>query len=184
MIIGVTGSFGAGKGVLVEYLVREKGFTHYSASGFITEEVKRRELPVDRDSMTIVANELRREHGPSYVIDSLYTRAQSAGGNAVIESLRAVAEVQRIKELGGVVIGVNAPAPLRYERAYARGSEKDHVSFDKWIEQEQAESNPNDPTKQNIFGALQESDMVINNEGTLEELHIKTDEVLATLATQ
>ncbi len=179
MILGITGSFGAGKGAVVEYLVGTRGFTHYSASGFITEEVKRRGMPVDRDSMTIVANDLRKEHGPSYVIDSLYARAQEAGGSAVIESLRAVAEVRRIKELGGFVLGINASPELRYERAFARGSEKDHVSFEKWQEQELAESNPDDPTKQDIFGALRESNVVIDNNGSLEELRAKIDAVLA-----
>lgn len=181
MIIGITGSFGAGKGAAVQYLIAERGFTHYSASGFITEEVRRRALPIDRDSMTTVANDLRGEHGPSYVIDSLYERAHSAGGDAVIESLRAVAEVNRIKELGGVVIGIDAAPELRYERAYARGSEKDHVSYEKWLAQEQSESNPDDPTKQNIFGALAASDAVIKNDGSLEELHTNIDEALAQL---
>ncbi|MBP7741668.1 MAG: AAA family ATPase [Candidatus Pacebacteria bacterium] len=179
MILGITGSFGAGKGAVVEYLVTGRGFKHYSASGFITEEIVRRGLPVNRDSMTIVANELRKEHGPSYVIDSLYGRAQEVGGDAVIESLRAVAEVKRIKELGGFVLGITASPQLRYERAFARGSEKDHVSFEKWQEQEQAESNPDDPTKQNIFGALQESTVVVDNSGSLQELYEKIDSVLA-----
>lgn len=182
MIVGITGSFGAGKGAMVEYLTGTRGFVHYSASGFITEEVKRRGMPIDRDSMTTVANDLRAAFGPSYVIDSLYARAHDAGGDAVIESLRAVAEVQRIKELGGVVIGIDAPPALRYERAVRRGSEKDHVSYEKWLAQEQAESNPDDPTKQNIFGALQESDAVISNEGSIEELHQKVDAVLAQLS--
>lgn len=178
MILGITGSFGAGKGAVVEYLVRERGFIHYSASGFITEEVKKRGLPVDRDSMTIVANDLRREHGPSFVIDSLYERAQQTAGDAVIESLRAVAEVRRIKELGGVVLGVDAAPEIRYERAFARGSEKDHVTYEKWLAQEQSESNPNDPTKQDIFGALRESSLVIDNNGSIESLHAKIDGVI------
>jgi dephospho-CoA kinase len=182
MIIGITGSFGAGKGAAVEYLVQHKGFKHFSASGFITEEVVRRGLPVDRDSMTVVANDMRREHGPSYVVDSLYARANEVGGDVVLESLRAVAEVRRIRELGGFVLGVDAPAKLRFERAVSRGSEKDNVSFEKWLAQEQAESNPGDDTKQNIFGALKESSVVIENDSTLDALHEKLDEVLADLA--
>jgi dephospho-CoA kinase len=30
MIIGITGTDGAGKGAVVDYLVAQKGFTHYS----------------------------------------------------------------------------------------------------------------------------------------------------------
>jgi len=181
MIIGIAGSFGAGKGTVVDYLIKEHGFTHYSASGFIVEEIERRGLPVNRDNMTVVANELRALHGPSFIIDSLYARAEVHDGDVVIESLRAVAEVQRIKELGGIVIGVDAESTLRYERAHARKSLKDDVSYEKWLLQEKAESNESDPTKQNIFGALKEADVVFSNNGTMEELYKQVKEFLQTV---
>lgn len=170
MILGLAGSFGAGKGAVVEYLVTKKGFTHYSASAFITEEIQRRGLPVDRDSMIVVANDLRAKFGPSYIVEQLYSRANAAGGNAVIESLRAVAEARKIKELGGRVIGVDAKPELRYERSVKRGTLKDNVTYEKWLAQEKAESNPNDPTKQDIFGALKEADIVIENNGSFQDL--------------
>lgn len=178
MIVGLAGSFGAGKGVVVDYLVGKHGFTHYSMSGFITEEIKRRGVPVNRNSMIEVSNDLRGTHGPTYIADALYKRAEEKGGDFIIESLRAVAEVRRIKELGGVVIGVDAKPELRYERSVARGSEKDQVSFEEWLDQERRESNPDDPTKQDIFGALKEADYVISNNGTLKELYAQVDEVL------
>ena len=178
MIIGITGSFGAGKGIVVDYLVKQRGFKHYSASGFITEEIVRQGMPVSRDSMIVVANDLRATHGPAYIIESLYKRAQKTGGNAVIEALRAVAEVRKIKELGGFVIGVDAEPKLRYERAFKRGSEKDDVSFEHWLDQEKRESNPDDPTKQNVFGSLKESDVLITNNGTPDELFAQVEAAL------
>lgn len=181
MILGITGSFGAGKGAVVDYLVAEKGFSHFSASGFITEEIVRRGMPINRDSMITVANDLRIQHGPSYIIDSLYRTAEAVGGNAVIESLRAIAEVKRIKELGGTVLGVDAKPELRYTRAFARGSEKDAVPYEKWLEQEKMESNPNDPTKQDIFGALRTSDYFIENNGPMEELHTKIETIVSQI---
>ncbi len=182
MIIGISGSFGAGKGTVVEYLKKEKGFTHYSASGFIVEEIEKRGLEVNRDNMAVVANELRASHDPSYIIDSLYARAKAFGGDVVIESLRAVAEVKRIKELGGKVLGVDAQSEVRYERSIARNSVKDHVTHEKWLEQERAESNQSDPTKQNIFGALKEADFVITNNGSIEELNAQVEHFLDSVA--
>jgi dephospho-CoA kinase len=178
MIIGITGSFGAGKGAVVDYLVREKGFGDYSARAFITDEIKFRGLPVNRDTMAEVANDLRQKHEPTYIIESLYTKAKDRGGDAVIESLRAVAEVRLIKKLGGIVLGIDAPPELRYERAVARGSETDKVPYEEWLQQEIRESNPNDPTKQDIFGSLREADIVIENKGSLQELYEKIDEML------
>lgn len=184
MIIGITGSFGAGKGTLVEILVTEKAFHHFSASGFITEEIVRRNLPVNRDSMTVVANDLRTQFGPSYIIDSLYERAKEHPGNVIIESLRAVAEVKRIKELGGYVIGIDAEPATRYARVLERNSVKDHVTFETWLAQEKTESNHDDEHKQNIFGALALSDVVFKNDGSLEELTIAMDEWLRTVETR
>lgn len=178
MIIGIAGSFGSGKGAVVDYLVTNEGFKHFSASGLITDEIKRRGLPVNRDTMTVVANDLRKLHGPAYLMEEMYRLASEEGGDAVLESLRAVAEAQKVKELGGTVIGVDADSKIRYERAVKRGSEKDNVSYEKFLEQERAESNPDDPTKQDVFSVLKESDFIVTNNGTLEELHAQIDEVL------
>ena len=182
MIIGIAGSFGAGKGTVVEYLKSKKGFIHYSASGLIVEEIERRHLEVNRDTMAIVANELRAAHGPSYIIDTLYERAKAFGGDVVIESLRAVAEVRRIKELGGKVLGVDALPELRFKRAIARNSVKDHVTYEKWLEQEKTESNQSDPHKQNIFGALKEADLVITNNGSISDLRDQVEVFLKQIS--
>lgn len=177
MIIGITGSFGAGKGEVVEYLTTRKNFNHYSASEFITEEIERRKMNIDRNSMIEVANDLRAQYGPAYIIEALYLRAKAHGGDAVIESIRVKAEVERIKELGGIVLGVDADSKIRYERAYARKSPKDNVTYEEWILQEQKESNPHDPTKQDIFGALKESNYIISNNGTRDELYREIESV-------
>ena len=179
MILGITGSFGSGKGTVVEYLVRQKGFRHYSATALLIEEIERRGMPVNRDSMIAVANDLRARGGPSYLVDTLYKRAAAADGDAIIEALRAVAEVRRIKEFGGVVLGVDADSRLRYQRIVMRGGVKDDVTYEEFLDQERKESNPDDPAKQDIFGALKESDVIIENSGTLDELHAQIDDALA-----
>lgn len=178
MILGLTGSFGAGKGWVADYLVKQKNFTHFSARTFIIAEIKRRGLVVDRDSMTTVANDLRKNYGPTYIFEQLTALAKARGGDCVIESIRAVAEARYLKEQGGVVLGIDAKPEIRYERIKRRGNETDQVSFAKWQAQEQAESNPDDPTKQDIFGALRESDSIISNDGNIKELAGKIEDFL------
>jgi len=65
-IIGITGTHGAGKGAIVDYLI-SKGFAHFSARDLIMEEIRRRGMPEDRNSTHVVANALRAEHGPDGV---------------------------------------------------------------------------------------------------------------------
>jgi dephospho-CoA kinase len=175
MIIGLTGSFGAGKGCVANYLVNKKGFAHFSARAFITAEIQKRGLPLNRDTMTEVANDMRKVGGPTYIFKQLVAQAKERGGNAVVESIRAVAEAKYIKEQGGLVLGIDADPKVRYERIVRRGSETDQVSFEEWRRQEIRESNPDDPTKQDIFGALRESDLVIMNSNSIRELEKEVD---------
>ena len=95
--IGITGTLGAGKGTIVDYLVQNKGFVHYSVRAFLTEEIKRRGLDVNRDTMTAVGNDLRAQHGPSWIVEQLYERAAASGCNCIIESVRTPGEVQALR---------------------------------------------------------------------------------------
>jgi dephospho-CoA kinase len=180
MIVGLTGSFGAGKGFVADYLVHEKSFAHFSARTFITKEIEKRGLEINRDTMTTVANDLRATHGPTYIFEQLVLMAKNHGGNVVIESIRAVAEAKYIKEQGGFVLGIDADPQVRYERIVKRGSETDHVTFDEWRAQELRESNPDDPTKQDIFGALKLSDFIIMNTSSIGELKTAVDSFVQT----
>ena len=59
MVIGITGTDGSGKGTVVDYLVENKGFTHYSARTFLVAEIEKRGLPMSRNQMRLMANEFR-----------------------------------------------------------------------------------------------------------------------------
>jgi len=178
MILGLTGTIGAGKGTVVDYL-KTKGFAHYAARDFITAEIEQRGLPLDRDSMTLVANDLRHEHGAAYIIKSLMRQAQTAGGDAIIESVRAVAETEALKARGALLLAVDADERRRYERIVARGSATDHVDFATFVAQEAREMANRDPEKQNIAAVMRLADATIENDGTLDELHAAVDAFLA-----
>lgn len=100
MIIGITGTLGSGKGTIVEYLVNKKRFTHFSVRNYILEEIRKRDLPENRDSMVIVANDLREKHTPSFITDQLYYQSLELDGNAVIESIRTPDEVESLRKKG------------------------------------------------------------------------------------
>ena len=100
LIIGITGTLGAGKGTIVDYLIKTKGFKHFSVRRFLTDEIKKRNLPLNRDSMTEVANELRKKHHPAYIVEQLFKQAEKEGGNAIIESIRTPGEVDFLRKKG------------------------------------------------------------------------------------
>lgn len=178
MILGITGTLGAGKGAVVEYL-KTKNFTHYSARELITEEILRRGLPVNRDTMTHTANDMRRIHGATYPQEQLFWRAEAEGGDGVIESVRSVEGAKFLQAHGARLLAVDADARIRYERITKRGSETDRVDFPTFVAHEEREMHSDDPNHQNIRGVAALADYTIVNDGTLAELHKKVDAMLA-----
>lgn len=180
MIIGITGTNGAGKGTVVDYL-KQKGFKHCSARDFIAQEVERRGLPVTRVTLGQVGDDLRLTHAPGYIANELLKIAQESGGDAVIESLRNVGEAEYLKSRGVIIWAVDADRALRYERAVKRGSQTDHVTLEEFIAQEEVEMRQPDKHRMNIFGVMQMADVILTNNGTPEELQKQIEEALKRL---
>lgn len=182
LIIGITGTLGAGKGTVVEYLVDNKDFNHYSVRDYITQEIKKRNLPVDRDHMVKVANDLRAKHSPSFIVDQLYATAVKAGTNSIIESIRTPGEIESLRSKGHfVLIAVDAGLEARFQRIRLRDSETDHINFDKFKEDEAKEMNSSDPNKQNLKKCIEVADFTIHNDGSIKDLCKQVDMILENL---
>lgn len=177
--IGITGTLGAGKGTIVDYLLKNKNFVHYSVRAFLVDEIERRKMPVNRDSMTLVGNDLRATHSPSYIVEQLYQRAQASGSNCIIESVRTPGEVTALrKKPHFYLFAVDAAPKMRYERVVLRGSETDHISYDTFLANEQREMSNTDPNKQNLGACIREADYRFDNSGTIQQLNEQVEKAL------
>lgn len=182
IIIGITGTLGAGKGTIVEYLARERGFIHFSVRAYLLERIRSLGMPENRDSMFHLANELRAEHGAAYVTDQLYEQAVAVGENAIIESIRTTGEIASLRKKGSFyLIAVDADPQLRYERIVARKSETDAIDYETFLKNEQRESISRDPGVQNLQACIREADACFLNNGSREDLFRQIDRFLDQL---
>ncbi len=182
MIIGITGTDGAGKGAVVEYLVKEKGYVHFSVRAEIEKEIAARGLEANRDTLRLVANDMRRLEGHDVIV----TRAIQAIDaeeveDAVIESIRALAEAETLMQEGGVLLAVDADEKIRYERIVGRGSITDKITFEKFKEQEAVEMNDPDPNGMQKAKVMAMADYTIMNNGSLPELHQQIEDFLVSI---
>jgi dephospho-CoA kinase len=181
IIIGITGTLGAGKGTIVEYLIEKKSFLHFSVRAFLLKEIKKLGLPENRDSMFNLANQLRSQHGPSYITDQLYAQAVKTGKDCVIESIRTPGEIYSLRlKRNFILLAVDALPEIRYDRIMIRQSETDKVSYKIFIENEEREMSTSDPNKQNIRKCIEEADYLLTNNGTKEELIQQLEDVLTS----
>lgn len=178
-IIGITGTLGAGKGTVVDYLIQHKDYVHFSVRAFLIEEIKKRNLNVDRDSMTAVANDLRSNHSPSYITDQLFDQAIKTGKSAIIESIRTPGEIVSLRQKGNFwLFAVDADPKIRYSRIVERGSETDFVSFETFIANEKREMSSTNPNKQNLEKCISQADFVLMNNGDISELYKQVEKAI------
>jgi len=183
MIIGITGTLASGKGTIVKHL-ESLGFKHYSVRKFLTKIIEERELELNRDSMVLVANELREKYSPSYIAEQMYSEAKESSEDTVIESLRTIGEVESLKgKRDFYLFSVDANQDVRYNRAIERASETDKIDFETFIKNEKREMESINPAKQNLKGCIKLADFRFMNDGTIEELYKKIDSTIEAIKT-
>lgn len=183
-VIGITGTLGAGKGTLVDYLIQKKGFLHYSVRQFLVDEILKRNLPVNRDSMTSVANDLRKTHSPSFITDELFRKAQISGKNCVIESIRTPGEIESLrKNKGFILLAIDADPIIRFNRIVLRNSETDQIDFHTFLSNEAREMDSIDPNHQNLRKCIEMADFQLYNNGSINELTRDFEMILNKLVT-
>ena len=179
-IIGITGTIGAGKGTIVDYLVNNYGYKHYSVRQYLAREAQKQNLSLNRDTYVKIANRLREIHSPSYIIDELYKEASNNGVNAIIESIRTPGEIASLRSKEDFTLwAIDADPIIRYERIIARQSETDKILFETFLDNERREMNANDPTKQNLAECIRQADILFTNNENLEKLFQQIEKVLA-----
>ena len=164
----------------MDYLAKNKNYDHYSVRAFLLEEIAKRGMTDVRDSMVTVANDLRNKFGGAYIVKTLLEKARATGKDSIIESIRAVDEVNLLAKEGAHLFSVDADQKLRYERAHTRASETDNVTFEKFQADELVESVSTDPAKQNLIRCreMTRPELRLTNNGTFEDLYAQIEKAL------
>ena len=180
MIIGLTGRNASGKTELSEYL-KKRGFEYYSLSDEIREEIRRRGLQITREVLIVIGNELRSSFGAGVLAERILQRV-GHDRNCVVDSIRNPSEVAVLKRRPDfTLLAVQADEAVRFERSRLRGREGAAQTREQFIAEERKELNPSDPVAQQLIKTQSLADIVIDNNGTVEQLHRRLDEILPGL---
>ncbi|MEK6904618.1 MAG: deaminase [Nanoarchaeota archaeon] len=177
IILGLTGTYCAGKDTVGQYLT-DKSFYHYSLSDFLREELKKQGKEIIRDNLIALGNELRAKHGPG-VLGEMAIKMTQSDKNYVISSIRNPEEVKALKKHGNfVLVNVDAPSKIRFDRLAKRKRENDPKTFEDFVKYEQQELNSPDPNAQQIRQCISMADLHLINDLSLEDLYKKVDIML------
>jgi len=179
MIIGVAGPNGAGKGEVVAYLA-ERSFYAVSLSDMIRRVLREREQDETRERMIETGTELRSQGGPGALATAL-VRTLRPDHNYAVDSIRHPAEVEvlRSTERPFLLLWIDAEEKLRLERLRARGRGGDPASLKELRRLEARERGSDDPAAQQLDAVRARVEEMIANDGSLEELKQRVQQVLA-----
>jgi dCMP deaminase len=179
MIIGITGKNGAGKTAVCEYL-KKRGFEYHSLSDEIRAEAGGRGLEITREVLIDVGNEMRERHGPGVLAERILGKL--GNDNYVIDSVRNPGEVDVLKTRKDfTLLAVEADESIRFERSRNRDREGAAQILEQFVAEEARELNSHNPANQQLNATRQMADVVVTNNGKMEDLHRRLDEVLPPL---
>lgn len=176
MKIGLTGSIGAGKGVVAEYF-KAQGFDVFSLSDEVREVARRKGVEINRANLQDLGNKLRETIGDDVLARFVALRVLSKGGeDAVIDSIRNPAEIEYLRENLNdfYLIGVDAPVEVRYKRVVERARESDPVSLEDFLKIDSRDKGEGESSSGQAVGrCLGMADYSVSNEGCLDEFNEK-----------
>ena len=115
-LIGLAGTFSAGKDTVAKALVRDFDYNHVSTSEMVRKYARERYGSIERPILFRAAQELRQEQGAA----ALVLEAIKEDYPLVVSGLRSLGEAKAIKDNDGVLIFVDAPIEVRYDRMKLR----------------------------------------------------------------
>lgn len=179
--IGLVGPIASGKGTVIDFL-KEKGFKAYSTSDVLKDEVSARGLEVSRTNCNKVSNELRESLGADILAVRTSEIIDREGyGNIVVDAIRNPKEIEFLRQKYNVrIIGVVAEQRRRYDFFVQRGTYTDEIkTWEQFKELDDRELAQAGVHKQQIKASLDLADIVIENNGSIEDLRRKIEDFLS-----
>ncbi len=179
MLIGLTGPIGAGTDSVADVL-KEKGFKWFSYSDVLREETRKRGIEINRKNLQDLGDELRLKEGRGVISKKIISNF-AEGENYVFGNIRNRGEVDEFLMFGDgfVLIKVDAPIEIRFNRVKERGRENDPVDIDEFRKLEEKDLGIGQAEYgQRHIDVFELADFIIVNDGNMEDLKKKIEIVL------
>lgn len=177
--------FASGKDTVADVLEQEYQVLHVSTSDIVREKSMERHGSIERNPyLQETATYFRKEFGGDYFAREAYKRfleVEDTYHGVVITGLRSLGEVRAIHDLGGILVRVEAPIEVRYERMIGRQRDQEtQMTLEEFKASEANErTGGDDDASFNIDKIAELADVTIENTGTLEEFKGKIRELAA-----
>lgn len=178
-VIGVIGRNGSGKDEVLKYLRDQYRVPFLSTGDMVREIAARQGRTPDRSTLQEISGAYFREHGQGCFVKMVSEKIRENGWPvAGMSGVRSPQDVRTLKEILGasfVLVAVSVTDPrVRFERMRQRGEERDTDSYQRFLEQDEAEES--------IFRveeAAGMADYTLTNDGSRQDLQRAVADLVA-----
>jgi len=176
MILGITGPMASGKGTLAQYLKEKYNASTYRFSTPLRDALDRFYIDHTRENITDLSEYLRGRYGQNLFAKTLIEDIKRDQNKIIIvEGIRRIGDLEPLQTFENfVLVKITAPIEKRYE--YISGRNENTDDQGKSLEEFKKEHEL--PTEQTIAEVLEKADEHIINDGSLEDLHKKIDDLV------
>ncbi len=139
MIIAAVGKNASGKDYFLEYISKEFGVPLLSMGDVARSLAEKEGLEKTRENLHYISQKYMGQYGNDFFPKQLIKMIKELGHeNVLVSGIRPPSDVEKFKEAFGsefyLVAIVVEDDRVRYERTVSRGSARDNVTYEKFIE--------------------------------------------------
>lgn len=181
LVLGISGTFGAGKGLFVELVKQNFNCSYASLSDILRSELDKRGLERTRDNLRNLGNELSLKYGKDFLAQKILKQILPSD-LVVIDSIRKPEEIQFLKNKfheAFHAVWIDADIKIRFNRIKSRKREgEENLSFEEFKLSEEKESDKSNA--QNLRGCKLECGVFLVNNLSKEAFKKKVLELLSS----
>ncbi len=180
VIVGIAGKMASGKGRVGEYLMRLYDVDKVKTSYFFREVLNIFDIPESRENLQKLSTFMRSTYGENILARALVKHAQKmAKPIVIVDGVRRYTDIENLKKLPNFfLIYVDADQKIRYERYIKRNENPGdaEMTYETFLVEDNAEP------EQQIESLKEHADVVMDNNGTTDQLDAQIKEMLKKIA--
>ena len=179
-VIGLTGTMGSGKEVVKDFIKQKLNCYYVTLSDIIKTEMEKKKGTLDRTTLQDMGNEMRKKYG-NHILAMFAVEYLGRDKEAIIvDGIRHTAEIDYLEKKFGddfKLVAVDAPQEIRFQRISSRGRD-DPNAWGEFVKADERDQGINEPEHGlHVRDCIGRADVFIVNDGSLEDLRKKVDEV-------
>lgn len=179
-VIGVAGAIGSGKDEVLKYLKSRYGIPYIATGDIVRLMAEKENVEATRENLEAISLKCFRELGEGCFVrmageEIIRNKWKVAG----ISGIRSPEDVEIMNGMFGdkfILIRVDISDPhIRYRRLQGRREERDPLTYEQFLQQDKKEE---EAFRISLAGS--KARYVLNNDGSLEDLHRQIDNLVSS----